>query len=235
VDAGLDAPVPPGFSIAPGVRQAAEDANALAFIEGFKHGFATHVGSRGSQLSGGQKQRVAIARAIVRNPRILLLDEATSALDSQSERDVQAALDRLLSESPQSRRTVREPSAQLTSDTACTPALRPCLCTPPPPPCPPVICRRSSLLTGSRRSSVLTSSSSCKQAASSSRGLTMSSWLSQGAFTQRWWRRREEEVFMAGSTARGLQLHMCRPLLRRPEMPPRNGWIVRPYSSAQMS
>jgi hypothetical protein len=105
VDAGTDAPVPSDFIVSPDVRRAAEDANALAFIDGFKHGFATHVGSRGSQLSGGQKQRVAIARAIIRNPRILLLDEATSALDSQAEREVQAALDRLLHESPQSRRT----------------------------------------------------------------------------------------------------------------------------------
>jgi ABC-type multidrug transport system fused ATPase/permease subunit len=56
------------------VMQAAKDANAAGFVQGFKHGFATHCGSRGSQLSGGQKQRVAIARALVRNPKILLLD-----------------------------------------------------------------------------------------------------------------------------------------------------------------
>ena len=105
VDAGADAPVPPGFTVPAAVRRAAEDAHALSFVEGFRAGFATHVGARGGQLSGGQKQRIAIARAIIRNPRILLLDEATSALDSQSERDVQAALDRLLAESPGSRRT----------------------------------------------------------------------------------------------------------------------------------
>eukprot|EP00316_Scyphosphaera_apsteinii_P019685 CAMPEP_0119334328 /NCGR_PEP_ID=MMETSP1333-20130426/87058_1 /TAXON_ID=418940 /ORGANISM="Scyphosphaera apsteinii, Strain RCC1455" /LENGTH=54 /DNA_ID=CAMNT_0007344595 /DNA_START=21 /DNA_END=182 /DNA_ORIENTATION=+ len=51
----------------------------------------------GGQLSGGQKQRVAIARAIVRKPSVLLLDEATSALDMQSERVVQKALDKIMS------------------------------------------------------------------------------------------------------------------------------------------
>ncbi len=78
------------------VREAAEQANALPFIERFPEGLATIVGERGVQLSGGERQRVAIARAILRDPELLILDEATSALDSESERLVQEALNRVM-------------------------------------------------------------------------------------------------------------------------------------------
>jgi len=78
------------------VRAAAQAAYLLPFIESLPQGFDTPVGERSVKLSGGQRQRLSIARALLKNAPILLLDEATSALDSESERYIQASLDKLM-------------------------------------------------------------------------------------------------------------------------------------------
>ncbi|MCE9633548.1 MAG: lipid A export permease/ATP-binding protein MsbA [Methylophilales bacterium] len=78
------------------VIKAAEAAYAWEFIQQLPNGLYSEIGDRGVRLSGGQRQRLAIARAILKDAPILLLDEATSALDTESEKHVQAALDRLM-------------------------------------------------------------------------------------------------------------------------------------------
>jgi ATP-binding cassette, subfamily B, bacterial MsbA len=77
------------------VIAAAREAHAHNFIEALPQGYDTPLGERGQRLSGGQRQRIAIARAFVRNAPILVLDEATASLDSQSEAEVQKAIDHL--------------------------------------------------------------------------------------------------------------------------------------------
>jgi ATP-binding cassette, subfamily B, heavy metal transporter len=77
------------------VGEAATSAQIDAFIRTLPQGYEAQVGERGLKLSGGEKQRVAIARTILKSPPILVLDEATSALDSFTEREIQAALERV--------------------------------------------------------------------------------------------------------------------------------------------
>jgi subfamily B ATP-binding cassette protein MsbA len=88
------------------VERAARVAQAHDFVAQLPDGYATVVGERGSALSGGQRQRIAIARAVLKNAPILVLDEATSALDSESEREVQRALDALMAQGGGERTTL---------------------------------------------------------------------------------------------------------------------------------
>lgn len=73
-----------------------KSANAVEFVKRLPQELDTHVGERGVKLSVGEKQRLSIARALLRNPPILLLDEATASVDTETERQIQAALDRLM-------------------------------------------------------------------------------------------------------------------------------------------
>ena len=78
------------------IMNAAKIANAHNFILQKENGYHTNIGDRGNKLSGGEKQRITIARAVLKNPPILILDEATSSLDTESERQVQDAINNLM-------------------------------------------------------------------------------------------------------------------------------------------
>ncbi len=78
------------------IMQAAKAANAHDFVMRFPDGYDTYVGERGARLSGGERQRLSIARAILHDPRILILDEATASVDTETEKQIQEAMARLI-------------------------------------------------------------------------------------------------------------------------------------------
>ena len=78
------------------IMQAAKAANAHEFVMRFPDGYDTYVGERGARLSGGERQRLSIARAILHDPRILILDEATASVDTETEKQIQEAMARLI-------------------------------------------------------------------------------------------------------------------------------------------